>query len=70
MPLHAYTHILNSIMPTEREYKKYNEIKSDQSSFRLHFLQSATLYKECKGCMIVHVIVHLLALYGLYKLIF
>ncbi len=63
-------------MPTEREQemleKMYNEgqFKSDAPSWRLSFLHEIDLMRQCRVCGITRIVVVLLAMYGLYSLIF
>ena len=71
---HYATRIISTTMPTEREHDKHNpEIKTtNDPSFLLKFLDQAEsyMYNFAIVPFTIRVVVLLLALYGLYKLIF
>ena len=64
-------------MPTEREHSKYTDLghdvakyKHDHSNFRLHFLNSIDQVRQCPVCGAIRIGVILLAMYGVYSLLF
>ena len=67
--------LLNSRMPTEREHSRYNDLghdvskyKRDSSQFRARFLDHSVPQEG--SALIIKTVVCVLAIYGLYSLIF
>ena len=71
MPWNPEQYQQDNKMPTQREYDKHNpEIKSDTSTFRLHFLNHIDQVRQCPMCGAIRIGVIALAIVGLYSLIF